>query len=281
MRWLPLRLSLISLLALSALPCGAVGSSIANLAKETSEDVKSWSFATGYGVSTDLADSLTPRIYYQSLDASVTYRWQQRWSVTGGLMLSFTTIDGQVDKLQEDTVYDSTGASPLLSINFLPDPAMPSPWFASINAVALMDSASQREGYLGVWSMTGGGAWSFFNDKLTMSHSLTVSEVLNQYETSSAGTANPGTSIAYGLNNTVSVTSLFSLTFGFGLKQTRYLDGAWDYSYLTSMAGVLAKDNWSCTLSTTNGGYTDEGRVSLWYVDQYRRLVTLSFGLQF
>ncbi len=269
------------ILFFSAASSGAVGTSLANLAQNTEEASRTWSAAAGYGVSTDLADSLSPRLYFQSLDASATYRWKDRWSATGGLMLSFTTLDGKVDKLQEDTVYDSTGASPILSLNYLPDPAMPSPWFANLTGMALLDSASQREGYLGVWSLTGGGAWSFFNDQLTMTHALTVSEVLNQYETSSVGTANPGTSVSYGLNNTISVSSIFSLTLGFGIKQTRYLDGVWDYAYSTSVAGVFAKDNWSCSLSTANGGYTDEGRVSLWYVDQYRRLVTLSFGMQF
>ncbi|MGE0762704.1 MAG: hypothetical protein AB7N80_05450 [Bdellovibrionales bacterium] len=250
-----------------------------SVVKVDAPKVSSWSFGTSYGVSTDLADRSMPRLYYQGLSVDIGYVINPRWNLSMGLSANFTTVDGQIDKKQEDSALESTGVNPSLNLSY--NPGDFSPWFINAGGTALMDTASRRGGYLGLLSMSGGGTWNFFDDRFSMTHSLALSELLNSYDYSSGGAANPGTSVTYSWGNTLKLGSHFSLSAGFGLKQTRYLDGFWDYSYSNTASLSVLGEAWSMSLSTGNGGYTEDGRVSLWYIDQYRRIVSFSAAYQF
>lgn len=238
-----------------------------------------WSLGFTYGFSTDLADAYSPRIYYQGLNAFAARRFGGSWSASLGVAATFTTLDGQIDKRQEDTELEAAGVSPSVGLSYGGSDARP--WFFGISGTALMDSASRREGFLGLFSGNFGGTWRFFNDRLSMTHGLAISEIINAYEYSSAGTPNPGTSVSYSWSNSIAAGDHLTVNAGFGLKQTRYLDGFWDYSYNTFLGTTLAMGQWSLSLNTSNGGYTEDGRVSLWYVDKYRRVVSLALAVNF
>jgi hypothetical protein len=225
------------------------------------------------------AETAEPRAYYQGLSAILGYAFTPNWSLTANINANFTTLDGQIDKRQEDTVVEAAGVNPSVGLAYASGAW--SPWFFNVGGTALLDSASRREGYKGLMSASFGGNWNFFNQHLTMTHSFFASELINTYEYSSAGSANPGTSLGYNWNNSIKLNKYLNLGAGFGIKQTRYLDGYWDYAYNTTLSMSWIVENWSMSLSTTNGGFTDDGRVALWYLDDYRRLISCSMAYQF
>ena len=258
----------------------ASGKTVAAQSQTTTDlQTNPWSVGFNYGVSTDLADYSSPRLYYQGLGLNIGYTLNSKWSLLASLNGSFTTLDGQIDKRQEESALESTGVNPGFGLNF--SPGVGTPWFLGASANVLLDTASRREGYLGLFSLNGGGTWMFFTDHFSMTHSFGVTELANTYDYSSAGTANPETWLVYSWSNALKLSEYFSLGTGFGLKQTRYLDGFWDYSYSTSLSASFTRKTWSMSLTSSNGGYTEDGRVSLWYVDRYRRLVSLSMAYQF
>ena len=97
----------------------------------------------------------------------------------------------------------------------------------------------------------------------------------------SDGTANPGTSYFYEIGNTLVFNPRWSMEVGFGVKSTRYLDGFRGYAYGTTVAVDYTKGKWTGEFQYENGGYTEDGRVDLWYIDQYRRLVSASVAYNF
>lgn len=242
-------------------------------------EVSPWSFGFNYGFSTDLADSYSPRVYYQGLNAFLARKITTHWSASLAVAANFTTLDGQIDKRQEDNEIEAAGVAPSIGLNY--GGSDPRPWFFGISGTALMDSASRREGYQGLVSGNFGGTWRFFGERFSMTHTLAVSELINAYEYSSAGNPNPGTSVAYSWSNSLAAGDHLSFSAGFGLKQTRYLDGFWDYAYNTFAGMTLAMGKWSLSFNTSNGGYTEDGRVSFWYIDQYRRIVSMSLAVRF
>ncbi len=238
-----------------------------------------WNAAFNYGVSTDFAEQAQPRAYYQGLTAMLSRQFSPQWTGNLGVAATFTTLDGQIDKKQENTVAEASGLNPSVGLGYA-NAAM-SPWFFGVSGTALMDSASRLEGYVGLLSGNVGGTWKFWDDRISMTHTLVLTELLNTFEYSSAGTPNQGTSVAYGWANSLGLGEHFTLSGGFGLKQTRYLDGFWDYAYNTWISAAVIRGGWTASLTSSNGGYTDDGRVSLWYIDQYRRIVSLSLAYSF
>lgn len=238
-----------------------------------------WTLGANYSVATDLADSSDSRLYFQNLGASIGFQINQRWAVSGGLTGSFTTLDGQIEKRQEETVLESTGFSPSFGLMYSPN--LESPWMVSGNGSLLLDSASQREGYLGVAGASVSHNSSFWEERIGVTNALSVTELINRFEKNSSGTFNPGTSITYSLGTNLKMTDNLGISASFGLKRTRYLDGFWDYSYGSTVAISLNGENWSASLATSQGGYTEDGTVSLWYLNEYRRIVSVSFGYRF
>jgi hypothetical protein len=238
-----------------------------------------WSTDFSYGVSTDLADDLDPRLYYQGVTANLNRKLGLALVLSLGVAANFTTVDGQIDKRQEDSAADATGATPTLNLSYRPSER--GPWFGGVSGSLLMDKASRLEGYVGLLSINGGAKWGFWRDRLVTIHTLAVSELMNTYEYSSSGSPNQATSVNYSWANAFNFSEHFALGATFSFKQTRYMDGFWDYSYATFLSASMTFNQWSTALGTTNGGHTDDGRVALWYVDRFRRIVSWSLCYSF
>ncbi|NJL25727.1 MAG: hypothetical protein HC902_11505 [Calothrix sp. SM1_5_4] len=59
------------------------------------------------------------------------------------------------------------------------------------------------------------------------------------------------------------------------------MDGFLGYSYSDRFSLENTWRNVSLALTYTNGGFTDDGRVSLWFIDQYRRILMLAMNYAF
>ena len=68
---------------------------------------------------------------------------------------------------------------------------------------------------------------------------------------------------------------------GFKTNAASYLDNFWGYDY-DNIFGL--SDTWgkvTATISYENGGFTDNGDFSLWYIDDYRRIARFSLSYAF
>jgi hypothetical protein len=243
------------------------------------KDESRWMGGFEYSVSTDLAESVSPRGYRHGINAEAGYSLFKNWNFTLGLEMGFNSYSGQIDKRQEEGVYETLGVNPSLGVQY----GFPyeSHWTFSSILIFPGDSVSRREGYQGIGILSAAYKHSLLSGRWTLTHSLTLMEILNSYSESTWGTANPGTSLSYKMSHSMQLYQRLNFIYIFGIKQTRYLDGFWDYSFTNIFGLAINTDSWNVMLSSNEGGFTDEGDIQFWFLDEYRRIVSLTLGYQF
>lgn len=239
-----------------------------------------WLGGIEYSLSTDLAETITPRTYQHGLNGELGYSLSKKWNLSLTLDLLFSSSAGKIEKKEEETIYETLGANPGLGVQY-GDANSDGNWTFLGRFMVPGDALSRREGYLGIGILSTAYKSSFLSGKWTMANTLSLMEVFNSYSVSTWGTANPGTSVSYKMSHSLQVYKQINIIYIFGFKQTRYLDGYWDYSFNNIFGLGLNGDNWNVTLSSNEGGFTDQGHVQFWFLDEYRRIVMLTVGLQF
>lgn len=66
---------------------------------------------------------------------------------------------------------------------------------------------------------------------------------------------------------------------GAGSQIARYLDGTSDVTYRNQLTTGYSWERFTVSLTTTNGTYLDREDAYMWFIDEYRR--TLSLGTRF
>jgi hypothetical protein len=79
----------------------------------------------------------------------------------------------------------------------------------------------------------------------------------------------------------VNIVGGLSVSVGTGVKLSRKLDSSTEYAYNNSQSISYTWGAFTGEVSHTNGGFTREGDLSLWYVDKYRRIMTGSLTYSF
>ncbi|MCC7405272.1 MAG: hypothetical protein IT288_12810 [Bdellovibrionales bacterium] len=245
------------------------------------EEENPLSATVSYGVSTDYADNRTPRAYTHAVSGGLSYELTPEWNVSGSLSVGANTVGGQIYKDQKQS-YDET-LSPSLGATVTYKQMFwgMSSWKAFAGGEALLDEASRREGYKGILSAGTGVGLAFSNIGYMMGHMISVSGMLNTFEYSADKTANPNYFYTYAFSNTFKFYKELRLAYTFVIKATRYLDDYVGYSHLNKYGVSYSWGDWSAALTYENGGFTDEGIVDFWYLDQYRRLVRLTASYTF
>lgn len=238
-------------------------------------------WSVNYGGTTNLVEETYPRLFTQSLSAGGLYHLSRNWALAGMFSSRFITVNGQVDTGYGETFGErfepSVGLMLMRSGMFSPEWQ----WRWIGGGIALLDEASRLEGYQGIPYTSIGTSVHLFKNKWLMDHDVRLSEVINSYAGSTDGRPNPTTSLSYRWFNFFRVGNGFSLGAGFGLKMQRYMDGFLGYEYNNSLVAFYTYRQWNFQLAYINGGFVDEGYVSLWFVDQYRRLVSATVSLRF
>jgi hypothetical protein len=152
-----------------------------------------------------------------------------------------------------------------------------STWKANLSG----DEASRQEGYQGIVGAGGNVSFRFFEKYWVLSNDLNVSEMINSYRYGSNLKPNPDYFWTYKLSNVVKIYKGLRASYAFGAKVTRYMDDFVGYSYSNSFSLSYIWPHFSVALAYENGGFTDDGTISLWYIDQYRRMGRLVVGYTF
>lgn len=144
---------------------------------------------------------------------------------------------------------------------------------------------SDESRYEGIKSIPGAGLTlnsSFFDSALIFSNALLYRYVINTYRFSpTTGDLNSRDSLSYSLHAIWNITNHWALMAGYGIKTSRRLDDTIDYAYNNFQAIDYSIGSFTFEVAYENGGFTREGDVSLWYVDNYRRIFTGSVTYSF
>ena len=245
------------------------------------EEVGGWSSTVRYSALTDFADSRSPRSYVHTVAGSVGYAFDKNWSASVSLGARAETIDGQISKGREQSYGETLGPSTSLGIGFDDRISRQVAYGLYVEGEPLWDEPSRREGYKG---LIGGGAkmnFSFFRKHWILGNDLSATELMNTYKYGSNLNANPSHFYTYRLSNVFKVYRGFRASYNFGAKLTEYTDGFTGYAYSNTVSLSYVWPKVSFSVAYDNGGFTDNGDISLWYVDQYRRLARAVVGYTF
>ncbi len=240
-----------------------------------------WSASLVYSVNSDYADTRTPRGYNNYLEASGKYKFDDKWSVDLEAALQASTVEGQVNKGQEEGYPESVNPSTTVSLSRQAFLVGKSTYALGTSLTPLWDEPSRREGYEAQYGVSAKVSVPIVTDIYSMTHSLSYSEFKSSYKYSTKNSINQANQSTYSFGNSLRIGNLFNLGYSFGLRLTQFLDATSTYSYKNSASISRQFGSLGLALSYENGGFTDKGDVSLWYVDQYRRMLRLSVSYVF
>ncbi len=274
-------ITLIAILAATSAPAGAKTREGVLPLPEERAALNHYNGSVLYGVSSDFADSRSPRTYSHVLGATVDYTYSKNWSLGLNLNLKADTINGQIPKGEEqgytEVLYPSTAAN----VSYLAPAFEKHSWGFTVYGQPLWDEDARLEGHRALIGSAGNIQFFFFNKRYSMSHTLDTAKLINTYRENSKGTANPDHFFIYKWRNDLRFARTYKATYAFGAKVTRYLDNFVGYSYTSTFSISKTWNNFTATLSYDNGGFTDDGYIRLWYVDEYRRIFRLMMNYAF
>lgn len=244
-------------------------------------NVQGFSGAVRYSGLTDFADNRTPRAYTHNFMGALSYQLDENWSLESVLGLRAETIEGQIEKGKEQTYDEVLNPSSAFAISYSGKFNSNNAYELSASGEPLWDQQSRLEGYRAIAGI--GGKWSidFFRRRWVVANDFDLSQLFNTYRTSSEGTANPDHFFTYKFSNVFRLFGQTRFSYTFGAKITRYLDDFIGYSYQNSFGLSQKFGAVTAILSYDNGGFTDRGEISLWFIDEYRRLARLSLSYTF
>lgn len=240
-----------------------------------------WSSDLRYSVLSDLADSRQPRGMTHSLSGDVEYHLTPSWTLGGGLNVHADTVNGQIYKDPQQAESEVLSPEAHIFVNYYYVINSQLNINSELSWDFLLDNASRREGYLGVLSASSSVSYWIPEISYALGNKLEISCLMNTYEFSSAGNYNPYEFFKYFFDNTFILSDHWMVGYVFGFKITRYLDNYWQYNYKNSYKIGFSYQSLSISLDYENGGFTDHGEVDLWYIDEYRRVVSLNVAYKF
>ncbi len=239
-----------------------------------------WGAAIRYGVSSNYADTRRPRGYDHVLLGEIDYKINPQWTGSLSLGIRAETVNGQIPKSQQESYSETLHPSTTLEISYS-DKIYSNSYAVGVHGEPLFDDDARLEGHKGLIGADGSILFSFFNKRLSMRHSLDGSTLLHTYEYGSDLRANPDYFWTYKWRNDFRFAGTWKLSYTIGAKVTRYLDGFVGYSYNNTYSLSKSWKSATVAVSYDNGGFTDDGYVRLWYVDQYRRVARLMVSYAF
>ena len=233
-----------------------------------------WGFVTNYRVSNDLQDRKSSKTLAHELGAGVRYRLMDDVHIQMGITANYDSegsevlVDGQSAEGYMGDV--SLGVSSRCEqINWSVDNEFPtSPY-------------SRAEGYSSVTQGSMNYTYRFY-ERFSITPGLLGFYIWNRYEKSATTlTTNKMGSLRANLLLSVKIWQGFSFRIGGGLQTTRYTDGTSETSARNSVGFGYAWKNLTAGLDFSNGTYADREETQLWFVDKYRRIVSLRLALSF
>lgn len=240
-----------------------------------------WEGAFRYGLASDFADSRKPRAYSHVMVGEVGYKATPNWSIETEASIRYETINGQIPKGQEESYSETLHPAAEMKLDYSNSIINRHAYSFFGHVEPLFDDDARREGYQALIGAGGALALNFFNKRLTLTQVLDGTGMVNTYTYGSDLKANPDYFWVYDIKGDIRFAKSYKFSVSFGAKLTRYLDGFMGYSYKNSVSFSKTWSDFSAMVAYDNGGYTDDGYIRMWYVDEYRRIARLMVAYAF
>lgn len=240
-----------------------------------------WSGYFRYNIATDYAEQEQPRAYTHVLGGGAKYSINDNWSVTADLTMKTESINGQIEKGPEQSKTEVLNPSVAMEVDYERRFYETHGYTLFMHGEPLMDEPSRLEGYRGIVGVGAAVTFGFFNRRYQFSNTVDASNLINTYDYSLAGASNPDMFYTYKMGHSLRIWRTVKLGYAFGLKLTRRLDASTKHAYNNTVSISNTWRSISMALAYDNGGYTDDGSVSMWYIDQYRRVFQFKVNYSF
>jgi hypothetical protein len=253
----------------------------ADTPRRSSRPADPWTGSVRYSVLTDYADSAQPRGYNQGVRAGLNYQFDQNWAMSGEASVRAETYNGQIDKSREQTYAETLNPSVAAELDYQRRFGGAHSYTLFAHGEPLLDEPSRREGYRGIIGAGASLSLGFFGKRYSMDHILDISELINTFDYAGNLEPNPDMFYTYKFVNSLRFWKTYRFSVSWGVKVTRYLDHFVGYSYSTTISLSKSWRHFALGAAYDNGGFTDDGQVRLWYLDQYRRVAMLMLNYSF
>jgi hypothetical protein len=239
-----------------------------------------WTHSMTYSFASDYNDQRKPRAYNHAIGGSIGYDINPNWSLSAEMGLRYEMVDGQIPKEEQQTYSETLNPSTEFGVAYGEENAFRS-YGLAVHAEPLWTEDARREGHQGLVGAGGMVRINFFNKRYTMTHALDGTSLINSFHYGTDKKANPDYFWMYKWRNDLKFARTWKLSYSFGAKLTRFLDGFIGYSYNNTTSISNTWKNLTTALSYDNGGFTDDGYVRMWYIDEYRRIARLTMSYSF
>jgi hypothetical protein len=195
-----------------------------------------------------------------------------------------STIAGEIDATR------GNGVAELSDVDFSVARAFPlNPVFSARNSVdaslgfSLPTSlVSQYESIKAVAYASVGWSLLFQGGRYGLMQTLSGDYIMNEYDYSPVTReVNPRSSLGYSLAGTVRLGGGFRLKVGGNARIVNSLDGT-NTSVLSNSQSLSWTDGKNSIAATySNGARAEDRETSMWFVDEYRRVISLAFSVRF
>lgn len=235
--------------------------------------------AAQYSLSSDLLDETEPRRYTHQLSINTLYDMSPQWRL--GMLASVDYFSLNNEIVETQTGYG--GAQ--FNSNFFTTYRLKTPWLTAHNVgfsyTLPLDDESRFEGYKGVPAVSTTLIKNLWPKYVNFIQTFRASYLINTFDKNARGQPNRdhavGSSSILGFN----LTPNLSLLAGFGIRWSHLTDGNSDYAYNNFQTLSYTYKSVSAFITHSNGGFTEDGKVSLWFIDRYRKLIDVGVSYDF
>ena len=247
-----------------------------------------WGGSVGYQISSDLAAERTPRVYTHKLKGGVGASFkniatdEEILNGSVGIEGQYTSLDREIEE-GRDVIELSDISLGLGKMVGLPKAGR------AENALELAAGAtipvSTESQYQAIKTIPSAGITLItqFSKRYALRNTVEGDYLLQEYTHSPiSGEVNMEGGLNYGLSFSARLTKQISAAIGGGARLSRFTDGTQVTSFSNSQSVSFKHKQVSASVRHVNGnhaGHNDE--VQLWYVDEYRRILSFNLGYEF
>ena len=231
----------------------------------------------GYSVLTDMAETESQKIYYNSLsfdfDASYNH-WVGHLSTS----VDYKAVDGEVQADRNDVDFYFQDVEVGLSKTVWKDSR--NSLTPSVSFLAPLSQSSRNLGIKGVFEGAVFYVSRFYDQRLTLSNQLSGFGIINTYYYSPVDEeVSQNAGYSYSLRASIRIGKGWSFGLGGGTRLSQYVDNTTTFRFSNSALLRYSHGDYSISGFWKNGSYIDQTNLDLWYVDQYRQIVGVSLNV--
>lgn len=256
--------------------------------KREERDAKAskWGYMADYRASSDLQQQNSKTVMHE-ISLGTRYRLIPDLYVSAGVSMNYDSVGTEVLADGQHAESYMGDVSLGLSSSFSPalfsekeDRSQRISW--SVDNEFPTSPYSRAEGYNSVTQGMTSWSFDFFDRLVFVTPNLLGFYIWNRYETSpTTQRTNKMGSLRLGLSVGLRVWQGLFFKVGGGVQTSRYTDGSNDASAKNSVGVGYNFKYGSVSLDFSNGTYADREETQLWFVDKYRRMVSLRTTLSF